>query len=92
MMTYRETLNKAREVEINPFDLIVAEELENALDTLEVELTEEQFERACETIQQAYFKADDNVSIWNLARAYCDLKTGRQPTTANRVLNLAYGY
>ena len=91
-MTYRETLNKARENAINPFDLIVAEELENAMDTLEIELNEEQFERACETIQQAYFKADDNVSFWNLARAYLDLKTGGQPTTANRVLNLAYGY
>lgn len=91
-MTYRETLKKAREVDINPFDLIVAVELENAMDTLEVELNEKQFELACETIQQAYFKADDNVSIWNLARAYLDLKIGGQPTTPNRVLNLAYGY
>lgn len=91
-MTYKETVNRARENAINPFDLIVAEELENAMDTFEVELTEEQFELACETIQKAYFKADNNVSFWNLARAYLDLKTGGQPTTANRVLNLAYGY
>lgn len=91
-MTYRETLKKARELDINPFDLIVAEELENVLDTLELDFTDKQFENACEVIQQAYFKADDNVSIWNLARAYCDLKEDGQPTTPNRVLNLAYGY
>ena len=91
-MTYRETLNKARKNAINPFDLIVAEELENAMDTLEVKLTDEQFETACETIQQAYFKADDNVSIWNLARAYCDLLENKEPINPRKVLNLAYGY
>ena len=91
-MTYRETLNKARENAINPFDLIVAEELENAMDTLEIELNEEQFETACEIIQQAYFKADDNVSIWNLARAYCDLLENKEPINPRKVLNLAYGY
>ena len=91
-MNFRETHQKAKEIGINPFDLIVADELENAMDTLEVKLNEEQFELACEVIQQAYFKADDNVSFWNLARAYIDLKTGGQPTTANRVLNLAYSY
>ena len=90
-MTYKETLNKARENAINPFDLIVAEELENAMDTLEIELNEEQFETACET-QQAYFKADDNVSIWNLARAYCDLLENKEPISPRKVLNLAYGY
>lgn len=91
-MTYRETLNKARELNINPFDLIVAEELENAMDTLEVKLTEKQFELACELLKETYFRAEENVTFWNLARAYCDLRSEGQPTTPNRILNLAYGY
>lgn len=91
-MTYRETLNKAQELHINPFDLIVVEQLINATSLFNLKLTDRELEKACESIKEAYFEADENITFWKLAQAYCDLKLGHQPTTTKRIINLSYNF
>ena len=72
-MTYRETLNKAKEHEINVIDLSVATELDCLAEVEEVELTEEQFETACSIIRNAYLKASEPISIWALTMALLNM-------------------
>ena len=91
-MNYRETLQLAKQNDINAFDLIIATELEEATDTFEIKLSDEQFESACEVIRDAYFRTEEPVTFWCLARAYCELKAEHQPTTPRRILDLASGY
>ena len=91
-MNYKETLKLARQQNINAFDLIVATELADAIDMFEVKLNDSQFELACDVIRNAYFRAEEAVTFWCLARAYCELKTGHQPTTPRRIIDCASGY
>ena len=57
-MNYRETLNKANEIGINPSDLEIAFSLDALL---EQKVTDEEFERMCYLINEAYLK-DSNCS------------------------------
>ena len=64
-MTYREQLNKVRELDISICDLEVANELDAVLD---FDYTEEQFESLCAFSVRIYLKAE---SMTADAIAYC---------------------
>lgn len=53
-MTYREQLNKVKELGISICDLEVANELDAVLD---FDYTDEEFERLCEYAKNAYYEA-----------------------------------
>lgn len=66
-MNYRETLNKAEELEINPLVLSIAYELECQLDCEEVAISTDGFEKACSLIERAYLKSE-NIAIEDITR------------------------
>lgn len=68
-MTFKETLNRAKEQNINPIDLEIAYELDCML---EHEIDDETFEEACSLIYDTWCKYED-VSVWCLAKAIIDL-------------------
>ena len=72
-MTYRETLNKAYEHKINVIDLSAAVELDNLIDVEEIELTEEQFEKACSIIRNAYLRANEPITFWTLTMTLIEM-------------------
>ena len=64
-MTYREQLNKVRDLGISICDLEIADELEAVLD---FEYTEEEFESLCDFSVEIYLKAEKMTTD---AIAYC---------------------
>ena len=64
-MTYREQLNKVRDLEISICDLEIANELDAVLD---FEYTEEEFESLCAFSVEIYLKAEEMTTD---AIAYC---------------------
>lgn len=71
-MTYRETLNKAKLYEIEVLKLSVAFEVHCTFDGEELELTEEQFEKACYLVERAYLKSE-YLAIDSIARALINM-------------------
>jgi hypothetical protein len=67
-MNFREQLNKAEELEINPLDLSIAYELECQLDCEEIAISADGFEKACSLIERAYLKSE-NIKIEDITRA-----------------------
>ena len=71
-MTYRETLNKARENKIEAIKLNIANELDYFINCEELELDEEQFETACELVEEAYIESEVLMTVWALVRTLVD--------------------
>lgn len=76
-MTFRETLNKARENKINVLDLSIAYECESAFD---FEYTEQEFELLCNKARKVYASVGNEIDEVAIALAindliYCDKKT-----------------
>lgn len=67
-MTYREQLNKARELNLNLCDLDVANECDDVFD---FEYTEEEFEKLCEFACYIYLKSE-NLTTNNIAHCIND--------------------
>lgn len=68
-MTFIETLNKARENNIDVLDLSIAYECESAF---EFEYTEEEFEKLCARAKEIFLKGE-NLTEWAIAYAINDL-------------------
>lgn len=63
-MNYRETLNKAKELNIQVLTLEVAFEVSCEIDNL----NEEQFEKVCHLVERAYLKSS-NIEVWAITQA-----------------------
>ena len=62
-MNFRETLEKAKELEISAIDLIVADEVNAIFDE-----EDERFEEMCSLVKTAYLKSE-NIEVWQLVKA-----------------------
>ena len=70
-MNFRETLEKARDLEISAIDLIVADEVNAIFDE-----EDEHFEEMCGLVKTAYLKSE-NIEVWQLVKALeNELKNG----------------
>lgn len=63
-MNFKETLNKAKELDIQVLTLEVAFEVSCEIDNL----NEEQFEKVCHLVERAYLKSD-SVEVWAICQA-----------------------
>ena len=63
-MNFRETLNKARELNIQVLTLEVAFEVSCEIE----DLSEEQFEKVCHLVERAYLKSS-NIEVWAITQA-----------------------
>ena len=63
-MNFRETLNKARELDIQVLTLEVAFEVSCEIE----DLNEEQFEKVCHLVERAYLKSD-NIEVGAITQA-----------------------
>lgn len=68
-MTFRETLNKARENNIDILDLCIACECDN---TFDFDYTQEDFEKLCKKARFVFIKSD-NLTEWAVAHAINNL-------------------
>jgi hypothetical protein len=67
-MTYRETMEAARQYDISSSKLCVAEEFEILVSGTDLAISEQAFELACSKIERAYLKSED-LSINAIATA-----------------------
>lgn len=67
-MTYRETMEAARQYNISVIKLEVAEEFESSVAGIDLAMSEDVFEAACSKIERAYLKSED-LSIYKIATA-----------------------
>ena len=67
-MTYRETMEAARQYDISSTKLYVAEEFESLVAGADLAMSEDVFETACSKIERAYLKSED-LSINAIATA-----------------------
>ena len=83
-MTYREQLEKAKEIGLNVIDLMIANECE---DNFNFSYTEEEFEKLCEFVRVCFIKSDCTTeSITNAINFYvCD-----KNMTIKQVLSFSY--
>jgi hypothetical protein len=69
-MNYREQLEKAKEIGIDPISLQVANEVECVI--VEFEMTPREYQLICSFVEQCYLKSEYS-NIYNLVRAIRDL-------------------
>jgi hypothetical protein len=67
-MNFRETLEKAKECNIDIINLWIADEVESTIGGSDVELNINDFEVACNLVRRAYLKSD-YISIQNIVLA-----------------------
>ena len=67
-MNYKETLDKAREMKIDTFTLMVAEECEQYF---RFDYTPDEFEMLCEVVRECYRKSD-YIEVGDIARTITD--------------------
>lgn len=71
-MTFKETLDKAREVGINAIDLDIATEVSS---NIEEEITDEKFNQICNLTREAYLKSE-YIEVWAIVKAILDMVDG----------------
>lgn len=83
-MTYREQLNKAREMGLNIVNLLIADECESNFGFV---YNEKEFEQLCEYVRICYIKGDCSASSICTAINYYATDKGK---TVEQILKMSY--